>query len=124
MMDAQMVFNRLSKLKQEQKELKAAYRDALTHDKNFQDCAEALKLAKDKKAQAEKHIKSDFGPEFDRLDELKQLINDDQMILSDLTFNSLVKGEKVEIYDEHETQYEPVLSVRFKKTNKQRDDAK
>lgn len=123
-MDAQMVFNRLTKLKQEQKELKSAYRDALTHDKHYQETADALKTARDQKISCENKVKSDFGPEFDRLEELKHLINDDQMMLSDLTLNSLVKGDKVALFDEFDSQYEPILSIRFKKTNKFKDDNK
>lgn len=122
MMDPQMVFNRMSKNKQEQKELKGAYRDALTHDKHYQEMATALKELREKKIKAEGSIKASFGPEFTRLDELKQLIEEDQILLSDMAFNKLVKGEKIELYDEYESQYEPVLSVKFKKTAKYKND--
>jgi hypothetical protein len=121
MIDPQMVFGRMTKNKQEQKELKTAYRDALTHDKNYQEQAKLLKEARERKIKSEKTIKDSFGPEFNRLDELKQLIADDQMMLSDMAFNSIVKGEKFELFDEHESQYEPILSVKFKKTSKYKE---
>jgi hypothetical protein len=124
MIDPQTVFQRISNLKKEQKELKTAYRDALAHDKHYQESLEAAKVARERKATLESKVRADFGPEFERLDELKQSIADEEMILSDLAFNSVVKGERVELYDEYEAQYEPIVTVKFKKTNKFKDKDK
>jgi hypothetical protein len=121
MIDPQTVFQKISGLKREQKELKTAYRDALTHDKHYQEAAEALKTLREKKATLESKVRSDFGPEFQRMEELKQSISDEEMMLSDIALSSVMKGEKVELYDENEAQYEPILAVKFKKTNKFKD---
>ncbi len=121
MIDPQTVFARITSLKREQKELKTAYRDALGHDKHYQEAYEASKLAREKKITAESKVRGDFGPEFDRIEELKHSISDDEMMLSDIAFASMVKGEKIELYDENEAQYEPVMSVKFKKTSKYKD---
>jgi len=122
MIDPQTVFQRITSLKREQKELKSAYRDALTHDKHYQEAADALKLAREKKITCESKVRADFGPEFDRIEELKHSISDDEMMLSDLAFSSMMKGEKIELYDENEAQYEPVMTVKFKKTSKYKND--
>jgi hypothetical protein len=124
MIDPQTVFQRISSLKKEQKELKTAYRDALGHDKHYQEALEAAKLAREKKATLESKVRADFGPEFERMDELKQNIADEEMMLSDLAFNSVIKGERLELYDENEAQYEPLVTVKFKKTNKFKDKDK
>lgn len=58
------------------------------------------------------------------MDELKQNIADEEMMLSDLAFNSVIKGERLELYDENEAQYEPLVTVKFKKTNKFKDKDK
>jgi len=121
MIDPQTVFQKISSLKREQKELKTAYRDALSHDKHYQEAAEVLKTMKEKKATLESKVRSDFGPEFQRMEELKQSISDEEMMLSDIALSSVMKGEKVELYDENEAQYEPIMSVKFKKTNKFKD---
>jgi hypothetical protein len=41
----------------------------------------------------------------------------DNQLLSDLALNQLAKGEAIKIVDENKVEYEPVFTVRFKKTN-------
>lgn len=111
----QEVFDRIQQTKKEQKELKTMYRDALNNSSAYQRSLEELKKLKEEKKKYEDGIKKEFSSEFDKLDILKNELMNDNQLLSDIVMSQVAKGEKVEIKDQHETQYEPIFSVRFKK---------
>lgn len=111
----QEIFNRIQKTKKEQKELKSMYRDALANSQSYQNAVEEIKGLKEKKKKIEDSIKDDFKSEFDKLEILKNDIENDNMLLSDAALSRYLKGENVEITDEHSSKYEPIFSVRFKK---------
>ncbi len=115
MAQLQEVFARMQANKSEQKEIKAAYKDALNNNQQYQEMVEELKLLKDKKKSFELATQAEFGKDFDRLDQLKDDLQSDQQLLSDLAINHVMDGELVEVTDEKENIYEPVFSVRFKK---------
>lgn len=109
------IFDRIKKTKKDRKEIKTIYSDALQNSKAFQDALEELKTAKEKKERIEATIRAEFIKEFEQLDTLKKDIDSNTELLSDLAFNSLVKGETVQIEDDDGTKYDPVFQVRFKK---------
>lgn len=111
----QDVFNRIQQTKKEQREIKSMYRDALTNSQRYQTVVEELKTLKEKKKKIEDSIKDEFRSEFNKLDTLKLDIENDNLLMSDLAINKLMKGETVEITDEKDNKYEPAFSVRFKK---------
>ncbi|OGY48066.1 MAG: hypothetical protein A2840_02960 [Candidatus Buchananbacteria bacterium RIFCSPHIGHO2_01_FULL_47_11b] len=111
MLNLQEVFNRLQESKRKQRELKQDYRDTLENSQRYQEIVESIKDLREKKKQIEHETKKDFP----QLERLKTDINSDNELLSDLALNSLVKGEVIEISDNNHNQYEPILSVRFKK---------
>ncbi len=115
MANLQDIFNRIQQTKKEQRELKTVYRDSLANSQTYQNVVEEIKTLKDKKKKIEDDIKSDFRSEFDRLERIKIDLESDKEMMSDLAFNQLVKGEKIELTDQYENQYEPIFSVRFKK---------
>ena len=115
MANLQEVFDRIQKSKQEQKEIKSMYRDALANSKVYQTTVEDLKTLKEKKKKIEDQIKEDFRSEFDKLDTLKADIENDNMLLSDAAITKLMKGETVEVTDNKDNKYEPLFSVRFKR---------
>jgi hypothetical protein len=115
MANLQEVFNRIQQTKKEQKELKAMYRDALNNSGAYQRSVEELNKLKEEKKKYEDGIKKEFASEFDKLDILKNELMNDSQLLSDMVLAKVAKGEKVEIKDQYETQYEPLFSVRFKK---------
>jgi hypothetical protein len=115
MANMQEVFNRIQETKKEQKELKAMYRDALNNSGAYQRSLEELKKLREEKKKYEDGIKKEFASEFDKLDILKNELMNDSQLLSDMVLTQVAKGEKVEIKDQYETQYEPIFSVRFKK---------
>ncbi len=113
----QETFNRIQEAKQEQKKIRDMYKDALANSERYQKTVEELKELREKKKKIESDIKEDFRKEFDKLETLKADLENDRQILSDLALSKVAKGEKIEVADGNNTQYEPVFSVRFKKTN-------
>jgi hypothetical protein len=111
----QEVFNKIEEIKKEQREIKKSYRDALSNSQEYQDVVDKLSTLKDRKKQVEEGIKDDFNSEFTRLEDLKIDLEAEKEMLSDIALNKLVKGEKLEIKDQYDNQYEPIFSVKFKK---------
>jgi hypothetical protein len=64
----------------------------------------------------ESQIKADFQSEISKLEAIKQDIDTDKQLLTDMALTKLMKGETVEIKDEYENTYEPIFSVNFKKS--------
>ncbi len=115
MVSVQEIFNRVKINKKEQKELRQSWRDALESTVSYKEATEELKKFKEKKKKIEDAVRSDFKPEFDRLEELKTNLESDLLLLNDAALTKLLKGEMVQVVDENEQKYEPVFSVRFKK---------
>lgn len=116
MPNLQEVFNRLQETKKEQRTIKSTYKDALATSQSYQQVIEKLQTLKEEKKKIEENIKSDFKSEFDKLDAIKLEIETDKLIMSDLALNEITKGNMIEIVDQYSNKYEPVFSVRFKKT--------
>ena len=110
------LFNRIQNTKKEQREIKKIYREALDNSQSYQDVIEELNKLKDKKKHLEDAIRSDFSSEWNKLDTLKLDIENDTMLLSDAAFTKLLKREEVKIEDSEGRKYEPIFTVRFKKT--------
>ena len=117
MATVQEVFNRIKETKRKVKEVKQMYKDELESSKEYQDVTEKWEMVRARKKEIEKQVKNDQEGEFKKLDAYKMHIKMDTELLSDLAFNSLLKGETVGVKDEHEQDYEPVFTVRFKKAN-------
>jgi hypothetical protein len=115
MTNIQEVFDRIQKTKKEQKELKTMYRDALNNSGAYQRSLEELKKLKEDKKKFEDGVKKEFSSEFDKLEILKNELMNDSQLLSDMVVSQVAKGQKIEIKDQYEVQYEPIFSVRFKK---------
>ena len=115
MSKVQEIFDRVQKTKNEQKKIKAAYRDALANSQSFQKAQEELKAAREKKKKIEQNIQEDFAKELEQLEVLKTDLENDMMLLSDAALTQITKGNPVEVKDTRENKYEPIFSVRFKK---------
>ena len=117
MPELQDVFNRVKEKKQERKKLKSVYADALSTSKPYQDVLEELNTLKAKKQGMEAEIKAQFVSELEAMDRIKADIDADNQLMTDIALTTMMKGETVELKDpETDTPYEPVFSVRFKKT--------
>lgn len=112
----QEVFIRITETKLEQKKINKMYRDALDNSAEYKRLVDTLKQSRERKKQIEETIKEDFSAEFSRLDALKMDLQNDMMLISDIALTQLVKGEKVEVKDKNDDAYEPLFTVRFKKS--------
>jgi hypothetical protein len=117
MSNIQETFNRIQKTKAEQKELKAMYRDALSNSANYQRVLEEYKKLREEKKKRENDIKEEFRSELDKLEVIKNELANDSQVLSDMIMAKIAKGEKIEIKDANETQYEPIFKVILKKAS-------
>jgi hypothetical protein len=112
----QEIFNRIKERSVKQRDIKAIYRDALASSHEYQLIIEELKKLKEKKKSIEASLQGDFVSEFNELDGIKTDIASDKELLNDATLNKIIRGEMIEVEDEHHNKYEPVFSVKFKKT--------
>ncbi len=115
MKNLQEVFVAIKDLQKEQKVIREAYRNVLANSGPYQELVDELKVLREKKKQMEQGFQNDMRADFTKLDSLKQEVEANQEMLSDLAFNTLVKGGKVEVVDEYENKYEPRFVVKFKK---------
>lgn len=115
MNDLQTVFARIKETKRKQKELKAAYKDELSSNQEYQNLLEKLDALKVRKKQIENETKHAMESDFQKIDAYRLHISNDNELMSDLALNQLMAGETVELVDENDQKYEPVFTVRFKK---------
>jgi hypothetical protein len=116
MSNLQEIFERIQKTKKEQKEIRNMYRDALTHNRRYQDNLDEIKKMKDNKKAIEQEVKLEMRSEFDKMEVLGNELQNDIMLLSDAALSQLIRGEVVEVIDQNEQKYEPIFTVRFKKS--------
>ena len=111
------IFQRINEQKKERRRVQQIYKDMLANSKPYQDAVEALAEARTKKQHIESSVKAEMPTEMDELERLAQSLESDKQLLTDAALTTLMKGQTVEITDENDTAYEPIFSVRFKKTN-------
>jgi len=119
----QEVFNQMQEVKKQQKDLRSAYRDALAGSQEFQQAKDQLEAMKIKKKQIEEGIKLEYSSELNKLDELKTELEEQTTMLSDIALSKLMNGEQIEeIVDIRNQAYEPIFSVKFKKSDVARQE--
>ena len=116
MQDIQEIWGRIQQIKKQQKDLRVAYKDALRASMEYVELVEKLTTMRARKKQIEATIKGDFASEFTKLDDLKIDLESDMEMLSDMAMTKLMKGETVEVKDEYDNVWQPIFSVKFKKT--------
>jgi predicted nuclease with TOPRIM domain len=117
MVDIQEIFNRITETKKKQKDIKKLYQDALKNSLEYQEVVDKIKSLQVKKKQIETSTKEQFSSEFVQLDAFKSDLESDNTLLSDAALSLILKGERVEVQDEHKNTYDPVFMVKFKKTS-------
>ena len=114
MKSVQEVFNRLQDTKKQVKVIRQKYKQELASSGEYQKITDDIDRLRAKKKTYEVSIREQAGANFTRIDELALAIRQDTQMLSDIALTSIMKGERVEVKDEH-TEYEPVFAVRFKR---------
>lgn len=115
MQQLQIIFNRIQENKKKIKDIKLAYKDALSTSDEYKHLSDKIKELNARKKQVVESIKQGFSGEFQKLDDLKIDLESDQTMLSDAAMTKLMKGETVEVMDEYNNKYEPLFSAKFKK---------
>lgn len=116
MQDIQEIFNRMQAIKKQQKDIRSAYKEALEVSPEYKEIDDKIKTLRERKKQIENSTKESFSGEFTKLDDFKIDLESDNVLLSDIALNKLVKGETVQVVDEYNNSYEPLFTVKFKKT--------
>lgn len=117
MADLQKVFDEIREAKKEMKEIRAAYRDALSQTDKYQEITDKIKEQREEKKTIEARVQNEMGRAYQKLEELKVEVASKEEMLNDIAMTTLMKGETVEVVDEFQNRYEPLYVVRFKKTN-------
>jgi hypothetical protein len=111
------VFAKIQAVKLQQRELRKSYKEALERVPNYKSTTDDLTALREKKKKIEAQVREEFSKEFDKLEELKLDLEENNMMLTDIALSKLMKGEHVEVKDQYNLVYEPIFAVRFKKTN-------
>jgi hypothetical protein len=114
MKSVQEIFDRLQDKKKQVKVVRQKYKQELASSSEHQRITEDMEKLRAKKKKYEQSIREQAGANFARIDELALAIRQDTQMLSDVALTSIMKGERVEVKDEH-TEFEPVFTVRFKR---------
>lgn len=117
MKDIQEVFNQIQIVKKQQREIKSVFREALLGSTEHKELTEQAKVLKEKKKQVETALEEEFSSELDKLDELKIELESQNLMLNDIALTKIMKGESIELVDQYNNAFEPIFSVKFKKTN-------
>ncbi len=116
MQDIQEIFNRMQVIKKQQKDIRSTYKEALAGSEEYKDLNDKIKTLRERKKQIENTTKESFSSELTKLDDFKIDLESDSVMLSDIALNKLMKGETVQVVDEYNNSYEPLFTVKFKKT--------
>ncbi len=116
MQNIQDVWVRIEGTKKQQKEIAHMYKDTLTNMPDYQKIKDQIKELSNKKKQLELEAQEELGSQYEKLFVLKKDLELDKQLLTDLALNSMIDGHGVKITDTENNEYEPIFSVRFKKT--------
>ncbi|MFA6427973.1 MAG: hypothetical protein WCW02_00315 [Candidatus Buchananbacteria bacterium] len=109
------IFLRMQENKRQQKDIRKSFKDALASSPAYHEVTEQYKVIKEKKKTLENQVWQDFSRELEDLDKFRQDLKSDELILSDLAVNKILKGEQLKITDQYNHNYEPIIAVKFKK---------
>lgn len=115
MKSLQSVFDDLQESQKELKDLNAVYRDALLNSTEHEDMKEKMKELRDQKKALEYTIQAEMGSDYDKIEDLKLHIKELKEMMSDIALNQYTKGELEAIQDKYDNEYEPKISISFKK---------
>lgn len=108
-------YKELQEKKKRKRELAASFKDELKASAEYERLAEEMKMLREKKKGIENDIKSRSLGDARKLEELSLEIRSEEELLSDLSLNAYLSGEKVEIADEYSNTWVPHFRVTFKK---------
>jgi septal ring factor EnvC (AmiA/AmiB activator) len=122
MRSPQEIFNVIHELKREHRTIQAMYKDALDSSQEYREILEKLKELKIRKKQIEEQTQSEMGNDSVKLETLKLDIKGHKESLTDVAISTLMAGETIKVTDKDNNAYEPIFSIRFRKTNEVRKE--
>jgi hypothetical protein len=111
------LFEKNKELKHNAKEIKKIITDALAANSHYIQLKEDYKIMRDDLAMIRDSVYDDFVSEINNLEKLKNEADDNNLMITDVAINNLLEGKTVEVVDKDGFVYEPIWSVKFKKTN-------
>jgi hypothetical protein len=115
MKTVQEIFDRLQEKRKTVNVVRSKFKEELSASVEYGRIKEEMDRLRAKKKQYELSTKQQAGANFARIDELALAIRQDAQLLSDIALTAVMKGEPIAVKDER-AQYEPVFTVRFKKS--------
>ena len=107
------IFDRIQEQKREQREINKTVRENLENSSEYADVIEEIDKLRKKKFRIEDVARGNLDQ---KIDLLKLNIKEGIQTMSDVALTTLMKGESVKLIDDQNNEYEPIFSVRFKKT--------
>lgn len=93
------------------------YKDALSNADEYENIIQKIAELKAKKIAIEDRIKNQLGKAWEKFEDLTYEEKAQLSLMTDIAMTNLMDGKTVEIIDAFSNKYEPVWSVKFKKTN-------
>lgn len=113
----QMLFSQTEEKQQTQRILKATIKDAIDSSPAYKQAKEAYDKAKEAVKQVEIAIKQGFVADLDKIDEIKADLEMDKENLTAIALEKFKQGEEMTV-EKNGVIYEPIFSVKFKKSEK------
>lgn len=101
--------------REERKKLKEAIKDELKHEPRYGEIVEEMNTLKAEKKSIENRVREAVPQDAQRLADLDAEIKADEELMSDMAMNLILKNESVELRDQYENKYIPLMKVVFKK---------
>ncbi|MDO8571856.1 MAG: hypothetical protein Q7R79_04210 [bacterium] len=119
MQNIQDVFSRLVGKRLEQRKLRKIYRETLKSSPEYQEVMAEIDGFREKKKRIEEKVQVQFSSELNKIAELESDMKLDKELLNDSVLTKLAKGEIVKVRDTYNNTYDPIMTVRFKKSDEQ-----
>jgi len=118
----QLIYDEVLEKKQSEKELKEMYKDALRNADKYSELGQKIEELRNKRKAIELKIQSQLGRSWETLLDIKSELDGKKVMLTDVALRDLMDGKTVEVVDDFGNVYEPVWSVKLKKSGEVRHD--
>lgn len=115
--DIQDVFLKIKEKKEKLKDLRSMCKELLDASMQYQEVNEEMKALREKRKRIIATVREQCANEMAEIEEITLDIASDEEMLTDIAMTKYTKGESIELKDQYDNTYEPVFSVKFKKSN-------
>ncbi|MDP3982029.1 MAG: hypothetical protein Q8P70_00535 [bacterium] len=115
-MNVQQLFSHLYEKKSERRKFKASMRDELENARGYAEVQEKLELLSKQKKEIKQQVMGKNSTLFAKEERLSKEIGEIEEKLNNAAFSQLVKGNNVVVRDGKNIPYDPVVTVKFKKS--------